>query len=237
MNYQYAVKLLIFVSFFSFYANTVVAFANTTKEVSINVSRDAPKIQILQKNFILVGNADLPPNFSKIRKQWFDTIHKHDQSVFDVKNIPLPSQHKEQWANLSKLIPKMDSTKQLRNINGFFNRIPSRDDAYTYQSKEYWATPSEFLKKRAGDCEDYALAKYFALQYFSWPDDKLWVVFLRDNINNGMHVVLAAKTNKKVFILDNLSKPSQLLIPEEQYAKQVNVVALFNNQGMWLPLK
>ncbi len=217
--------------------NASYALANTSKAVTINVPKDAPRINILQKNFILVGDIELPEQFTAIRSQWKDIEKKHDPKVFDVKNIPLPAQHKEQWANLSRLYPKMDGTKKLRNINGFFNRIPSRDDAYTYQAKEYWATPKEFLKKRAGDCEDYAMSKYFALKYFSWPKDDLWIVFLRDKINNGMHVVLAARYNSKVFVLDNLSRPAQLLIPEAQYAKQVSIVALFNHKGMWLPLK
>ncbi len=227
--------------FFTFLALSLLlttgqAQANS-QEFTIKISKDAPRINILHTDFVLVGDAQLPPSFTKIRQQWFDVEKKHEKNVFEVKNIPLPSQHREQWANLSKLIPKMDGTKKLRNINGFFNRIPSRDDAYTYKAKEYWATPKEFLQKRGGDCEDYALSKYFALQYFSWPSDDLWVVFLRDNVNSGMHVVLAARYNKKVFILDNLSKPAQLLIPEAQYASQVDVVALFNAKGMWLPLK
>ncbi len=230
--YKFKILLLLI---FSLCISSSVTYAKN--EFTVNVSKNAPRINILQKDFILVGDVQLPPNFSKIRTQWNEIVAKHDQNIFEVKNIPLPVQHKEQWANLSKLFPKMDGTKKLRNINGFFNRIPSREDAYTYKAKEYWATPEEFLRKRAGDCEDYALSKYFALQYFSWPSSDLWIVFLRDNINKGMHVVLAARHNKKVFILDNLSKPAQLLIPEAQYAKQVNVVALFNGQGMWLPLK
>ncbi len=211
-------------------------FVNAAETVSVRIAKDAPRLNILQRELVLVDVAELPPLFAKINSKWSDTVTRHKQDVFDIKNIPLPAAHKEQWSNLSRLLPKMDPIKKLRSINGFFNSIPSRKDAYTYNTEEYWATPEEFLSKRAGDCEDYALSKYFALQYFSWSSEDLWVIFLRDNINKGMHVVLAARYGDKVFILDNLSRPVYLLIPEKQYAKQVNVVAAFNHKGIWLPL-
>ncbi len=209
------------------------------KEITIRVPKDAPRISLLEQNFVLINSnqTTLPDFLASIHHNWQELLKKHNQNVFSVSQIPLPAQHKQQWANLTKLLPKMDSTKKLRNINGFFNSIPSQDDAYNYKAKEYWATPFEFLQKRAGDCEDYAIAKYFALQYFSWPAQDLWIVFLRDNINEGLHAVLATRHQNKGFILDNLSRPPQLLIPEKQYAKQVTVIAMLNESGIWLPLK
>lgn len=32
-----------------------------------------------------------------------------------------------------------------------------------YTTSDYWATPYEFLARDKGDCEDYVIAKYFAL--------------------------------------------------------------------------
>ncbi len=214
-----------------------LGYANSgSVKVNIRVPKNAPKVELLNKKFVLVENSTLPEHFDAIRGNWRKVLAAHKQDVFDVKNIPLPRQHKLQWSNLTKLLSTKNELDTLRYINGFFNSIPSQKDDYSYNKKEYWATPHEFLSKGAGDCEDYATAKYFALQYFSWASDKLWLVFLRDNIRPSLHVVLLARLGSKGFILDNLSKPVQLLIPEAQYAKQVKVIGILNKQGMWLPL-
>ena len=41
------------------------------------------------------------------------------------------------------------------------------------EKKDYWATPIEFMGTGAGDCEDYAIAKYFSLINLGIPEDKL----------------------------------------------------------------
>ncbi len=208
-----------------------------SQDFTIQVPKNSPTVFMLKNKFILIAPSKLPEEYLNIFNNWQKVLSKHNQDVFDINNIPIPNLHKQQWERLSKLLPNMDYTKKLRNINGFFNNIPSQEDLLTYKEKEYWATPHEFLTRNAGDCEDYAIAKYFALQYFDWPLSDLWIVFLKDTINDSMHVVLASYFKGKGFILDNLSKPAQLLIPEAQYASQVKVIALLNQKGIWLPIR
>lgn len=88
-----------------------------------------------------------------------------------------------QWKNISSQMPSMPPDKKLRVINGFFNSWPSRNDQTNYGKKEYWASPEEFFKKGSGDCEDYAIIKYFALRYFSWPAEDLWLVLVTEKKN------------------------------------------------------
>jgi predicted transglutaminase-like cysteine proteinase len=52
---------------------------------------------------------------------------------------------------------------KLHTVNQFFNRWPYKSDAEAFGQREYWASPSDFMS-RSGDCEDYAIAKYFALR-------------------------------------------------------------------------
>ncbi len=213
------------------------AAENTNASKEILVPKSTPTLQILGKKLILVENAELTQKSEVLRKAWMNLRAEHDPKVFEPKNIPLPAGHQKQYAALAKIMPKSDPLTRLRNINGFFNNIPSREDLALYGKNEHWAAPHEFLKNRAGDCEDYAFAKFFALNHFGWPKEDLWVVLLYDKINDGMHAILAAKHKKNVFILDNLSQPSYLLIPEKQYTRQVRPFAVLNHQGLWLPLK
>ena len=44
---------------------------------------------------------------------------------------------------------------------------------------DYWETPVEALWKGAGDCEDYAIAKYFSLRHLGVSSDKLRITYVK----------------------------------------------------------
>ena len=70
--------------------------------------------------------------------------------------------------------------QKLKDINDFFNRrLAFRDDVQTWGMPDYWASPLETLERRAGDCEDYAIAKYFALAGAGVPTARLRMVYVR----------------------------------------------------------
>ena len=58
----------------------------------------------------------------------------------------------------------LDDIGKLDALNQFFNRrIQSREDIDVWGQVDYWASPMEMMEKGAGDCEDFAIAKYFSL--------------------------------------------------------------------------
>src|SRR4030095_3727354 len=61
-------------------------------------------------------------------------------------------------------LEKADDGARLDAVNRFFKRrIVFADDAQGWHTDDYWASPLETLQQGAGDCEDYAIAKYFSL--------------------------------------------------------------------------
>ena len=94
----------------------------------------------------------------------------------------------------------------LRPVNGFFNRLPSVTDLVHWGVEDYWATPSEFLASNAGDCEDYAIAKYFTLKELGVPVSRLRLVYAQTRRADGAHMVLAyySAPGADPLILDNL---------------------------------
>lgn len=76
-------------------------------------------------------------------------------------------------------------------VNGFFNRLPYITDEVHWGVADYWATPSEFLASDGGDCEDYAIAKYFTLKELGVPISRLRLVYARTWQSRGAHMVLA----------------------------------------------
>jgi len=90
--------------------------------------------------------------------------------------------------------------------NGFFNRLPSITDLVHWGVEDYWATPSEFLASNGGDCEDYAIAKYFTLKELGVPLSRLRMVYAQTWRADGAHMVLAyyPSLGAEPLILDNL---------------------------------
>ncbi|MBC7993308.1 MAG: transglutaminase-like cysteine peptidase [Rhizobacter sp.] len=126
---------------------------------------------------------------------------------------------------------------QLQAINQFFNqRIVFRDDTEVWAQIDHWASPLETLDKGQGDCEDYAIAKYFSLLAMGMPVSKLRLVYVRAQIGgpNGAvqaHMVLAyyAAAGAEPMILDNLITDVR---PASRRPDLVPVFS-FNSEGLW----
>ena len=98
----------------------------------------------------------------------------------------------------------LDRKATLNQVNRFFNKWPYKLDGELYGVSEYWASPIEFMR-RSGDCEDYSIAKYFALRQLGFKKEELRVIILFDQIRNIGHAVLAVYEPNDILVLDSLS--------------------------------
>jgi predicted transglutaminase-like cysteine proteinase len=90
-------------------------------------------------------------------------------------------------------------------INGQVRYAP---DQAQWGTADKWTLPvtaSEdgSVNRGAGDCEDYALAKYVALHQAGVPDESLRMVLVHDKAVREDHAVLAVRDDSKWLILDN----------------------------------
>lgn len=103
-----------------------------------------------------------------------------------------------------------DEAARIERINQIMNRARYVTDPVQWQADDYWATPVEFTAVAAGDCEDYALAKYFALRELGMPADKLRITYVRllrqGRLENHMVLAYYAQAGDEPWILDNLEK-------------------------------
>jgi predicted transglutaminase-like cysteine proteinase len=124
---------------------------------------------------------------------------------------------------------------QLRAINQFFNRhIEFATDTQAWGQLDYWASPLEAMQKRRGDCEDYAIAKYFSLVAGGMPVARLRLVYVRAQLDDGppqAHMVLAyyPPSGGETLILDNLVEE---VLPASRRSDLVPVFS-FNSDGLW----
>ena len=107
--------------------------------------------------------------------------------------------------NLLKELANKDVKQQLKEVNRFFNQFTYREDLELWGQKDYWATPEEFIGVNSGDCEDYVVAKYFALRSLGVPDEHLYLTYVKAVRKNVAHMVLSYFESPKSIplILDN----------------------------------
>lgn len=138
------------------------------------------------------------------------------------------------WQRLLQEQAGADEAEQLKAVNRFFNlRLRFRDDIELWRVNDYWATPVEALHRGAGDCEDFAIAKYFSLRQLGVPSEKLRITYVKAVRLNQAHMVLTyyAHPTATPLVLDNLIEAIE---PADRRADLLPVYA-FNAEGLWLP--
>jgi len=128
----------------------------------------------------------------------------------------------------------LDEEGQLVAVNGFFNRrIVFREDIQAWGQADHWASPLEALDKGYGDCEDYAIAKYFSLVALGVPVQRLRLVYVRAQVGSDSqaHMVLAyyAQPGAEPQILDNLVTS----VRPASRRPDLTPVFSFNGEGLW----
>ena len=139
------------------------------------------------------------------------------------------------WDAMITKAKKLKTLKKLKLVNNFFNNIKYMRDIKHWKKRDYWATPMEFSGTAAGDCEDYAIAKYFTLLKVGIPEKKLriaYVKLLRKKTKyEEAHMVLTYyhKPNSTPIILDNVNKKLKLASKR----KDLKLIYSFNAAGLY----
>lgn len=183
--------------------------------------------QLLFGTIEFSGNLDVLQNWQKIVE-----VAPEQLQQFSNQSDELNLQSAAAWQELVQQIAELPAQQQLLAINRFFNRWPYRQDQDIWQRNDYWASPLEFLR-HSGDCEDYAICKYFALRYLGFEANQLRIVVLRDTIREITHAVLAVYLNGDILILDNLSDPIFSHHRYQHYIPQYSV----NEHYRWMHIK
>ena len=127
----------------------------------------------------------------------------------------------------------LEDNAKLRLVNDFVAETPFYCDPVQWCLEDYWAKPLEFLASDGGDCEDFAIAKYYALRALGVPDEKLRIVYAtyRQGAFSGAHMVLAyyATPDGDPLILDNINPD---VLPGTRRVDLTPVFS-FNTQGLW----
>lgn len=95
-----------------------------------------------------------------------------------------------------------DRAEQIRLVHDAVNRRPYREDLEQFGREDLWQSPLAFAA-RGGDCEDFAIAKYFVLTLLGVPPSDLRIAVLTGAASGEVHAVLLARADGRWHVLDN----------------------------------
>ena len=140
---------------------------------------------------------------------------------------------------LTQRLQSASDIEKLTQINDFFNqKIQFVDEIEVWGISDYWATPLESIGHQAGDCEDFAIAKYVFLKKLNIDNNRLKLTYVRAQIQNGdtrafrAHMVLSyyQTPQSEPLILDNLTPE---ILPASS-RKDLSPIFSFNDTGLWV---
>ena len=143
------------------------------------------------------------------------------------------------WRELMAQATSQPEAVKLKLVNDFFNRrVRFGDDIDIWQQSDYWATPLDTLGRGAGDCEDFAIAKYVTLKLLGMPSDKLRLTYVKARIGGPQSSLLQAHMvlgyypapGDEPLVLDNLISD----IRPASRRPDLTTVFGFNTEGLWV---
>ncbi len=148
------------------------------------------------------------------------------------ENGPQAAARVSHWFALIEQGKSAPDPERLRLANNFFNDARFTTDMEVWQRQDYWATPIEFLIEDAGDCEEFAIAKYFTLSRMGIADSALRVTYVKALTLDQPHMVVAwyQTPDADPLILDNIEPR---ILSASQRPDLIPVYS-FNGSDLWL---
>jgi predicted transglutaminase-like cysteine proteinase len=118
---------------------------------------------------------------------------------------------------------------RLGEINRAINlAIRPMSDLAQYGEIDVWSSPLATFEHGAGDCEDYAIAKFVALRQAGISPDDLRIVIIRDTTRGEDHAVAAARLDGHWLTLDN----RRMAMVEDAYVRNYRPLFVIDQNGI-----
>jgi predicted transglutaminase-like cysteine proteinase len=118
---------------------------------------------------------------------------------------------------------------RLGEINRAINlAIKAMSDLAQYGEIDVWSSPLVTFAHGAGDCEDYAIAKFVALRLAGIAPEDLRIVLMRDTVSGEDHAVAAARLDGHWLTLDN----RRMAMVEDMYVRNYRPIFVIDQDGV-----
>jgi predicted transglutaminase-like cysteine proteinase len=134
------------------------------------------------------------------------------------------------WERLLLDLAAQAPEAQMIAVDRFANALPWVEDSTLYGQSDHWATPAEFLDAEAGDCEDFAIAKYVALTRLGFAEERLRIALVHDRRRNLEHALTIVYWGGDALVLDSLADAPASHTKVTRYRP----ICSFNRRQLWL---
>jgi predicted transglutaminase-like cysteine proteinase len=106
------------------------------------------------------------------------------------------------WRGALAALRGLPADEQIAEVQRIVNRLPYVSDQQNWGTRDRWETPGEMFA-RGGDCEGFALTKYFALRELGFEEAALRIAIVWDQVDREQHAVLFVDAGGMAWVLDN----------------------------------
>jgi len=151
-------------------------------------------------------------------------------------NVPVPGMNK--WLSVVKpgashanewlrMFSGKSKAQQIEEVNIWVNsQIKYRED-----SSDQWGSPVQTLSRGYGDCEDFAITKYYVLKALGFTDEQLYLIVADDLVVRTEHAVLLINVDGQEYVLDNFTNN---VIAPASAVKVLKPEFAFSGRNSWV---
>jgi predicted transglutaminase-like cysteine proteinase len=152
--------------------------------------------------------------------------------------LSVPAPNMDKWLNIAKpgashtnewlrMFSGKTKQQQIEEVNIWVNsQIQYRED-----NGDQWSSPAQTLARGHGDCEDFAIAKYYVLRALGFTEDQVYLIVADDLVARTEHAVLLINLDGQEYILDNFTDN---VIPPASAVKVLKLEFAFSGRHSWL---
>ena len=134
------------------------------------------------------------------------------------------------WLRLIAELSTRSADARIAGIDRFVNGFAWVEDDRLYGRADHWATPAEFLAAEAGDCEDFAIAKYVALARLGFSEERLRIALVHDRRRDLEHALTIVYWDGDALVLDSLAERPASHAGLTRYRP----ICSFNRRTLWV---
>ena len=143
------------------------------------------------------GTAQAEYKTSDYIPQWATLL---DQ--YQLENHADQTKKSKVWKHFIRSLKHDTPLRQILKVNLWFNSFPYKQDNWIYNTQDHWASPAQFLEN-GGDCEDFALIKYFTLRQLGFDAQNMQIAIVYDIYSGTDHAFLTITYEGEEYVLDN----------------------------------
>jgi predicted transglutaminase-like cysteine proteinase len=171
-----------------------------------------------------------PAGSARLLRKWSGVLERHARAMAAPICAKGPGCTSLAWRQMLSREMGASRAEQILAVNSFVNAARYVSDEENWGENDYWESPDE-LFARGGDCEDYAIAKYFSLRALGLTQSDLRLVVLRERTRGEAHAVLLVRFGGATLVLDNLSSE---LTGWDALAERYIPIYSFNEDAAWI---